>query len=152
MKVVLTAGVEGCVTNHTLKTTLQVLLNGQFGAAGAAENRLVAPFTLRPNLYRMAGQSRVAVFAGVKRAATPHLDGDDVGWAVIMLATSLRIEIQTSHFRRSLGHISIIHCGSADRERLYMEPSLQTFSIHPPCEPEPFLAASFRQFGHKQSR
>ena len=119
MIVVLAARVERCVTNHTLKTTIKVLLNGQLGAAGAAENGPVAPFTLRPNLDWMVGESRVAVFARVKRAATPHLDGHDVGWAVIVFAPSLRIEIQASHFDPI--RVRIPNCDSTRRQRTFVK-------------------------------
>ena len=95
---VLAAWVEGRVTNRTLKTALQILLYGQFGAAGTAENRPMIPFTLGPDLYRMVSQSRVAILTGVKHTAAPHLDGDDVGWPAIVFAPSLRINIQATHF------------------------------------------------------
>jgi hypothetical protein len=67
--VVLAAWVEGRVTNRTLKTTLQILLDSQFGAAGTAENCPPVPFTLGPDLYRMVCQNRVAIFARIKHAA-----------------------------------------------------------------------------------
>ena len=98
MIVVLAAGVKGCVTNRTLKTTIEILLNGQLCAASTAENGHVVPFALRPKFDRMVGESRVAIFARVKRTAAPHLDGDDVGRTVIVFAPSLRVEIQASHF------------------------------------------------------
>lgn len=98
MIVVLAAWVEWRVTDRALKTALQILLDGQFGAAGTAENRPVVPFTLGPNLYRMVCQNRVAIFARIKHTAAPHLDGDDVGWPVIVLAPSPQIKFQATHF------------------------------------------------------
>jgi hypothetical protein len=37
----------------------------------------------------MIGERQVAVFAGIVKAATLHLDGNDVSQPVIMLATGL---------------------------------------------------------------
>jgi hypothetical protein len=149
MMVVLAARVERCVTNHALKTTIKVLLNGQLGAAGAAENGPVAPLTLRPNLDRMVGKSRVAIFARVKRAATPHLDGHDVGWAVIVFAPSLHIEIQAPHFAPLRVHIP--NCDSARRQRTFVETDgkvLTTFAIF---DVPPFFARVMSYAGRMES-
>jgi hypothetical protein len=52
----------------------------------------------------MVGERGVAVGAGIVKAATFHLDGDDVSRAVIVLATGLRIEIYAMHLRESGNH------------------------------------------------
>jgi hypothetical protein len=52
----------------------------------------------------MVGERLVAVFASVVKAATLHLDGNDVGWPAIMLATGLGIEIDAVHFRNNWNH------------------------------------------------
>ena len=83
------AWVEGRATDHTLKTALQVLLDGQFGTASTAENRLLIPFTFRPDLDWMICHSRMAVFASVIDSATPHLDRDNIVWTVIVRAAYL---------------------------------------------------------------
>ena len=57
------------------------------------------PLVLWPDFDWVAGKRFVAVFAGVIFAATLHLDGDDVGGAVIMVAARLRIEIDAAHIK-----------------------------------------------------
>jgi hypothetical protein len=52
----------------------------------------------------MIGERGVAVCAGVVKAAAFHLDGDDVSWSVIVLATGLCIEIYAMHLRGSGKH------------------------------------------------
>jgi hypothetical protein len=52
----------------------------------------------------MIGERGVAVRAGVVKAAAFHLNGDDVSWSVVVLATSLCIEIYTMHLRESGRH------------------------------------------------
>ena len=47
----------------------------------------MGPFTLQPHCYRMIGEHLVAILAGIVKAATFHLDGDDVSRPAIMLAT-----------------------------------------------------------------
>ena len=49
----------------------------------------MGPFTLQPNCYRMIGERLVAILAGIIKAATFHLDGDNVSRPVIVLATGL---------------------------------------------------------------
>jgi len=41
----------------------------------------------------MIGERGVAIFAGIVDATALHLDRHNVSWSVIVLATSLRIEI-----------------------------------------------------------
>jgi hypothetical protein len=41
----------------------------------------------------MAGESDVAVLAGVKKTAALHLDGDDIQRGMVVEAASLRIEL-----------------------------------------------------------
>ena len=48
---------------------------------------------------RVASQSFVAVFAGVKLSAAFQLDGDDVGGAVPVAAARLGVEIEPVNFR-----------------------------------------------------
>jgi hypothetical protein len=104
MVVAATAGIELRTTSRTARITLHVLENGYCCTAGTAEYCLLVPFTLRPDCYRMIGERLVAVFASIVKAATFHLDGNDVSWAVIMLATGLRIEIYPAHGRQSRRH------------------------------------------------
>ena len=55
---------------------------------------------LGPNLDRMIGESIVTVLARIVDTAAPGLNGHDVVWAVIMLAASLRIEIDAANLGR----------------------------------------------------
>jgi hypothetical protein len=52
----------------------------------------------------MIGEHGVAVCAGVVKATTFHLDGDDVSWPAIVLAAGLGIEIYAMHVRESGNH------------------------------------------------
>lgn len=63
-------------------------------AACAAENGGFVPFGLRPGLDGMIGESNVAIFTGVKEAATFHFDGDDVERRVVVKAAGLRVEFE----------------------------------------------------------
>ena len=89
MIVVATSRIELRSATHTARLASHVLKNGQHCTAHATKNRLLIPFTLRPNCNRMIGEHLVAIFAGIVEAATFHLDSDDVSRAVIMLATGL---------------------------------------------------------------
>jgi hypothetical protein len=46
----------------------------------------------------------MTIFARIVNATTFHLDSDDVGGSVIMLATRLRIEIDATHVRMIWKH------------------------------------------------
>jgi hypothetical protein len=46
----------------------------------------------------MAGESDVALLAGVKETAALHLDGDDVQWGMVVEAAGLRIELKAEDF------------------------------------------------------
>jgi hypothetical protein len=48
----------------------------------------------------MIGKRGVTVFARVIHAAALELDGDDVGWSVIVGATGLRVEMNAAYLRR----------------------------------------------------
>ena len=62
---------------------------------------MFGPFTLQPHCYRMIGEHLVAILAGIVKAATFHLDGDDVGSGVVMEAAGLRIEVEAVNGGRS---------------------------------------------------
>jgi hypothetical protein len=83
---------------------LQVLGDGEFGAAGSAEDGRLVPFGLRPELDGMAGESQVAILAGVIEPAAIHLDGDDVGRAVVVEAAGLGIEVEAADLWSFWGH------------------------------------------------
>jgi hypothetical protein len=89
MIVVATPRIELCPASRAARVALHVLENREDRAAGAAEYCWVVPFPLGPNFYRMVGKGQVAVFAGIVKAATVHLDRNNVSRAVIMLATGL---------------------------------------------------------------
>ena len=52
----------------------------------------------------MIGQLSVAVFAGVIQPAALHLDGDNIGGAVKVLAPSLCIDIDAADLRDEVNH------------------------------------------------
>jgi hypothetical protein len=89
MIVVATPRIELPATNRAARFALHVLQNRQYCTARAAKYRLLVPFALGPDCNRMIGERLVAILAGIVKAATFHLDSDDVRWPVIMLATSL---------------------------------------------------------------
>jgi hypothetical protein len=53
----------------------------------------------------MVSEGGVAVFAGVVGGTAFHFDGDDIGEAVIVEATSLRIEVEAADFGRRWEHV-----------------------------------------------
>jgi hypothetical protein len=81
--------IELCPASRAARITLQVLKNSHRSTAGAAKYGWLVPFTFRPDCDGMIGERHVAVSAGIVKAATFHLDGDDVIRPVIMLATGL---------------------------------------------------------------
>jgi hypothetical protein len=82
-------------------------MDGKFSAAASAENRFLVPFTLWPNLNRVPGQCRVAIFASVVNAATFHFDRNYVGRPVVVFAAGLRIDMNTSNFAKMNVHCNI---------------------------------------------
>ena len=96
MVVIAAGGVEGGVTRGAAGVGLEVGGDGEFGAAGTAEDGLVVPFGLRPGLDRMVSEGVVAVFAGVEEATAFHFDSDDVERRVVMETAGLGIEIQAA--------------------------------------------------------
>lgn len=78
--------------------------NGECRTASAAENGFVVPLALRPHDDRMIGKREVAILAGVEKAAAFHLDGDDVGSAVVVEATGLRVKMEAEDVGRGVGH------------------------------------------------
>jgi|SRR5215472_8265904 len=98
MVVVAAGGIERGLARGTAGIAPKVLGDGEFGAAGSAEDSRVVPFGLRPDLDGMVSKGDVAILAGVVEAAAPHLDGDDVGGAVVVEAAGLGIEVQSADF------------------------------------------------------
>ena len=104
MIVVATPRIELCPTDRAAIVTLHVLENSHCCSARAAKYRWLVPLTFRPDCYRMISKHQMAAFAGIVKAATFHFDRDDISRSVIMLATSLWIEIYAVHARRSRSH------------------------------------------------
>jgi len=98
MVVAAASGVEGGPAGGAARVALKVLGDGEFGAAGTAEDGRLVPLGLRPDLDGMAGEGDVAILAGVIESAALHLDGDDVGGAVVVEAAGLGIEVQSADF------------------------------------------------------
>lgn len=93
------AGVEFRPANGTTMPAFQVLLDGKFAAAYAAEDGESIPFTMRPNGRLVTGKGGVAIVTGVELTAALHPDGDDIAGRMPMRAPSLRIHFQPLHGR-----------------------------------------------------
>jgi hypothetical protein len=104
MMVAATSRVEGCMTIGADGVGLDIGGDGEFGATGSAEDRLVVPFGLGPGFERMAGKGVVAVFASVVEPATFHFDGDDVEGGAVVEAAGLRVEVEAVDLRVEWGH------------------------------------------------
>jgi hypothetical protein len=61
----------------------------------------------------MARERDMAVFAGIVGGAALHFDGDDVRLRMVVQATRLRIEIQSTNLW------SICTCGAAEERFLF---------------------------------
>jgi len=99
MVVVPTGGIKCRAAMGAARIAFEVSGDGQKRATGATENRQFVPLALGPRLERMAGQHLVTIFAGVKKAAATHLDGEDVRIFAVVSAASLRVEIQAMNDR-----------------------------------------------------
>src|SRR6267142_1826784 len=77
-------------------------------AACSTQNGSLIPFAARPNLDGMTCERDMAVFAGIPGGAALHFDGDDVRVRMVVQATRLRIEIQSTDLW------SICRCGAAE--------------------------------------
>jgi hypothetical protein len=91
--VILAARIETRVTIWTLGRALEVLTDGQFGAARSAKDRFLIPLLLGPNLDRVICQHHMAVFACEIKTTTLHFDRNDVRRLVVVMATGLGIDI-----------------------------------------------------------
>ena len=89
MIVVATPRIELRTTSRAARFALHVLENSQQCPARATTNRVLVPFTLRPDCNRMIGERVVAILASIVKTATFHLDGDDVSRSVIVFTTGL---------------------------------------------------------------
>ncbi len=96
--VIAAAGVEGGAARGADRVGLEIGGDGEFGAAGAAENGWREPFGLRPRDEGVIAEGVVAVFAGVVSGAAFHFDGDDVGRAMVVEAAGLGIEVEAADF------------------------------------------------------
>jgi hypothetical protein len=104
MIVISTPRIERLTATWAPGFALHVLLNGEFCAAGAAEDCLLVPLALRPDFDRMIGERGVTVLAGIVDATALHLDRNNVAWPVIVPATSLRIKIYAANLGNSRNH------------------------------------------------
>ncbi len=109
MVVVAAGGVERRLAGGATVVALEVLGDGEFGAAGSAKDGRLVPFGSRPALDGMAGEGSMAILAGVVEPAALHPDCDNVGGAVVVEATALRIEVQSVDFWSLCGHGGCTH-------------------------------------------
>jgi len=113
MVVVPASGIEWGRADRAARLALQVFGNREPCAACPTQNGFLIPFAPRPNLDGMACEGDMAVFAGIPGGAALHFDGDDVRMSMVVQATRLRIEIQSTNLR------SICMCGAAEERFLF---------------------------------
>ena len=83
---------------------LPILVDGHLRATGATEYGWLAPLCLGPDVDRVIGKHRVAVFAGEVDATALHLDRNNVSGSVVVLAARLRIKVDATNFWKSGNH------------------------------------------------
>jgi hypothetical protein len=93
MVVVAAAWIESCMTMRAAGIGLDIGRDGDFGAAGSAQDSLRLPFGLRPGFEGVVGKGAVAILAGIVGGAAFHLDGDDVEGGVVVEAAGLGVEV-----------------------------------------------------------
>jgi hypothetical protein len=108
MVVVPASRIEWGRADRAARLALHVFGNRQLCAACATQNGLLIPFAARPNLDGMTCERDMAVFAGIVGGAALHFDGDDVRLRMVVQATRLRIEIQSTDLWSTGG------CGRAE--------------------------------------
>jgi hypothetical protein len=89
MIMVAAPGIEPCPASRAAGITLHVLKNSYRCTASTAKYGSLIPFVFRPHRDRVTGERHVAVFASIVKTAAFHLDGNNVGRPVVMLATGL---------------------------------------------------------------
>jgi hypothetical protein len=92
-------GIELRTTTLASGIAMHVLQYCELYTAGAAKDGFLAPFALRPYGDLMIGKQRVTVLAGIVDTATLHPDGNYVIGPAVVLASSLRVKICTTHLR-----------------------------------------------------
>ena len=113
MVVVPASRIEWGGADRAARFATHVLANRQPCAACPTQNGFLFPFAAWPNLDGMACERDMAVFAGIVGRAALHFDGDDVHLLMVVQATRLRIEIQSTDLR------SIGTCGPAPDRFLF---------------------------------
>ena len=96
MVVVPASRIERGRAARAARLALQVFANRQLCAACPAQNGFLIPLATWPNLDGMTCERDMAVFAGIVGRAALHFDGDDVHLLMVVQATRLRIEIQST--------------------------------------------------------
>ena len=99
LRVFSAAGVKPNVAGRAIVAAGQVLLDAHLISTGAAQDRALSPFGLRPDFDWMISQSLVAILAGVIDAAAFHLYRDDVENGPIVSAARFCIQIDSANFR-----------------------------------------------------
>ena len=96
MVVVPASRIEGGRAGRAARLALHVFGNRKLCAACPTQNGFLIPFAARPNLDGMTCERDMAVFAGIPGGAALHFDGDDVRLGMVVQATRLRIEMQST--------------------------------------------------------
>jgi len=98
MAVNLAARVERGPAGRACRSTVQIFGDGQFLAAGAAEDGLLGEPFCRPDRMPAAAGLRVAGVTGEPFAAAEKLDCNPVGLAVVMAASGLPVDDRSVYF------------------------------------------------------
>ena len=96
--------IESFPTTGAATLALHILPDGQLCATGATKYGWLVPLPRRPDLDLMIGECGVAILAGIVDVTALHPDRNDVGSAVIMTATSLRVDIDATNLGASRCH------------------------------------------------
>ena len=99
------ARIEALAAEWASRLALHILPDGELRTTRPAENRFLVEFSLWPYFDRVIRESGVTIFARVVNAAALHLDRNNVGRPVVMLATGLRIKIEATNIWKSMGHV-----------------------------------------------
>ena len=83
---------------RTNRIALEIFGNRQLTTAISAQNRLRFKFVQFPNFRQMIGTFRVTLETRKPIAATFEFNGDNIGFAFVMSAPRLRVNIRSDYF------------------------------------------------------
>jgi len=104
MVVISAARIERRIAGRALVERTQILSDAQLDPTCSTQHRWLIPFATRPDSDRVIGQCIVAALASIVEAATLHFDCDDVEFAVVVGAASLRVEVDSHDAGAQFSH------------------------------------------------